>query len=75
LPKTRELARSAIGFSLTPNGLVNYLTTARQLADLRFEVNRTRYELLLARIALERATVGGFCAEVEKAPVIATTGH
>jgi outer membrane protein TolC len=76
LPTMKELVEKApTGFSLTPTGLLNYITTARQLADLRFEVNRTRYELLLARIALERATAGGFCAEVEKAPVAPAPGH
>jgi hypothetical protein len=75
-PETaKELAEEPQGFSLQPPGLLNYLSTARQLADLRFEVNRMRYELLLARIALERATAGGFCATIEKVPVVLAPGH
>jgi outer membrane protein TolC len=47
--------------------LSSYLDVARLATDLRFEVNRARYELRVALIALERATAGGFCTDAAKA--------
>jgi outer membrane protein TolC len=55
----------------TPVALATFLDTARLLTDLRFELNRARYEMLVALIALERATAGGFCAGLDKAPLAA----
>jgi outer membrane protein TolC len=48
-----------------PADLTNYLDIARLGTDLRFEINRARYELRIALIALERATAGGFSAGLE----------
>jgi outer membrane protein TolC len=54
---------------ITRNALTNRISTATLLTDLRLEMNRARYEMLVALIALERATVGGLCAGLDKAPV------
>jgi outer membrane protein TolC len=58
-----------------PEPLTTYLDTARLLTDLRVELNRARYDQLLALVALERATAGGFCAGLENAPVAPEAGR
>jgi outer membrane protein TolC len=55
---------------LNLSALNHWLDTARLLTDLRFEENRARYDLLVALLALERATAGGFCAGLDQAPVV-----
>jgi outer membrane protein TolC len=69
---SRGLEKAQVSLKLTnpPDArrLTDYLDTARLVTDLRFEVNRARYDLRLALITLERATAGGFCAEVATTP-------
>ncbi len=52
----------------SPAALTTFLDTARLLTDLRLELNRARYDMLIALISLERVTAGGFSAGLEKAP-------
>jgi outer membrane protein TolC len=67
-----EKARAAYDPTTPPDArrLTDYLDTARLVTDLRFELNRARYELMVALLALERATAGGFCAGLDKAPAV-----
>jgi outer membrane protein TolC len=46
--------------------LTDFLDTARLVTELRFELNRARYEVQVALIALERATAEGFSAGLDK---------
>jgi outer membrane protein TolC len=57
-----DRAKAALKLTNPPDArrLTDYLDTARLVTDLRFELNRARYELRVALIALERATGGGF---------------
>jgi len=59
-----DRAKAALELTTPPDArrLTDYLDTARLVTDLRFELNRARYELCVALIALERATAGGFSA-------------
>jgi hypothetical protein len=64
-------ARAALDATAPPTttlALGSYLGTATLLTDLRLEMNRARYEMLVGLIALERATAGGVCAGLENAP-------
>jgi hypothetical protein len=49
--------------------LTSFLDSARLVTDLRLELNRAHYDMLIALIALERATAGGFCPGLDKAPI------
>ena len=57
-------------YSTTASSLSVYLGVATLVTDLRLELNRARYDMLIALIALERATAGGYCAGLDKAPLI-----
>ncbi|MFM7149166.1 MAG: hypothetical protein ACKO23_04920, partial [Gemmataceae bacterium] len=47
------------------------LNTALIGSQHRLQINESRYQLLIALISLERATGGGFCANLETASPVA----
>ena len=50
--------------------LTELLLSGQIAAEARVQAYKSRYEMLLALIALERHTVGGFCAGLDRVPVI-----
>jgi len=49
-------------------GLTGLLEAGNLASQLRSELNKARYEMLLGLAQLERVTAGGFCAKLDEAP-------
>jgi outer membrane protein TolC len=65
--RVEEIRPDVEGGELT-SGVPRLLEAGNIASQMRVEMNKARYEMLVGLAQLERVTAGGFCAKLDKAP-------